>query len=543
MKLIKTFIAFLLTGMVLAACSSDNEDNAGEVDKTPLTEIEKNLVGGWPSLGNNGITFLRNGILVHDGEVGHWQYDETTKILTTDIVDNKKQALIWEISMLQDGSMAGLQIWDGKTFAAKRNVEQALKDIIYAQSWTRNKDYKLLVIDFYAINKDIRYSYKDHNGNFWIGYNDVTISEQDFTSITIESREYGKHVIYNPYDYDKIWFEFPDGRKYYPVKEGMTDLENIKMSKEESKLVGRWICKEQIWDRKSPGHLYFEDEYGMEFTDGYWAKMWAGSDQLMEVMNGREFSWWINGDKLYVDNDCYYILKLTDKEMDLEWRDAGNIITCKFYKYNKDEGLLIDQMEYVDLGLSVKWATRNLGAEDKKSSSKGSLFAWGETSTKEEFTLDNYKYCKKDERFYWWYGLTKYCSDPHLGYNGFVDNKTTLDPEDDAATAIRGKDWRMPTMEEFQELIDKCTWTWGYDANQNAGYKITGKTGYYIFLPITNLHNGYYLTNSTGEIIEYSDIPFITLICFSRDLNPHTNKNYLSKESRAQGYSIRPVYK
>lgn len=555
MKFINTIItlSFLLAGIICTSCNNDDDDiNGGEIDDTPLTEIEKEIVGGWPELGNEGITFFRDGILFCNGELGHWQYDEATEILATDIVNNKKQALIWQITMLQDGSMAGIQMWDGKTFAAQRNIDQALKDILYSHSWTRDKNGKLLVLKFNILRKDIRYSYEEHsNRQYWVGYNDITVSEQDFTSITLSSKEYGEHIIHNPYNYDMVWFEFPGELYYYPVTDHMDYLENVEMSKKESMLVGKWICQEQKWGNQTSGHLYFDDEYGMEFSDDYWGKMWSGKDQLMEAMGGKEFSWWIRGEKLYRDNDSYNILKLTDKEMELEWRDAGNIITCKFYKYNEDEGLLIDQLEYVDLGLSIKWATRNLGAEDKNTSQLGDYYAWGETSSKKEYTQDNYKYSKKDERFDYMYYLTKYSSDPHNGYNGFVDYKTILDSEDDAAIAVRGKEWRMPTLEEFQELVDNCTWTWTNDAHGNVGYKVTGQTGYYIFLPAagykseditSNSDCGFYLTNSTGDIGAGADIPIITLVFFHKNLNPKTSKNYLSIHQRACGYSIRPVH-
>lgn len=548
-RILLLLIGLVFTFVVFTGCSGDDDglDN-GVVDAPPLTEMEKRIVGRWPELGDQGCTFFQGGILTHNGEIGHWQYDEVSKTLTTDIVNARKQTLIWQLNMLQDGSMAGVQVWDGSTFSAKRNIALAVEDILCKshKSWTRDKSNKFLVIQFDGVFRSgnigqMTYRY-DNNDSWWLGYNDITVSEEDFTSITIASKEYGKHIIHNPYSYDKVWFEFSDGRKYYPVTADMSNLEKVNMSGDESKLVGKWICQEQIWDRKEPGHLYFDDEYGMEFYDDYWGRMWSGKDQLMETMGGKKFVWWIKDGKLYRDNNLYYILKFTDKEMELEWRDGGNIITCKFYKYNESEGLLMDQMEYVDLGLSVKWATRNLGAEDKDASRLGNYYAWGETSPKKEYTPDNYKYCKK-EALWGRYGLTKYCSDPHNGYDDFVDNKTSLDPEDDAAIAVRGKEWRMPTMEEYKELIDNCTWEWGKDSYNNVGYKVIGKTGYYVFFPAahgggSNAY-GIYLSSETGDIgVCDPDVPIITCVAFSRNEKP-----YMAVGSRIDGYSIRPVHK
>lgn len=106
--------------------------------------------------------------------------------------------------------------------------------------------------------------------------------------------------------------------------------------------------------------------------------------------------------------------------------------------------------EFVDLGLSVKWATCDLGAS--KPDEVGDLFAWGEVKTKDEFTWENYKWFREDEDC--GYMATKYNSNSEYGD---VDNITRLELEDDAARVNWGGDWRIPTEDEFQELIDNCT--------------------------------------------------------------------------------------
>ena len=132
--------------------------------------------------------------------------------------------------------------------------------------------------------------------------------------------------------------------------------------------------------------------------------------------------------------------------------------------------------EWVDLGLSVKWATCNIGAESPED--YGSYFAWGETSPKSDYYWDTYKYSRgsNDE-------LTKYCGDSDYGYNGYTDTKTTLDLIDDAARTNWGGSWRMPTRAEQDELRKKCIWTWT-TLNGIKGYKVTSKSnGNSIFLP------------------------------------------------------------
>ena len=131
---------------------------------------------------------------------------------------------------------------------------------------------------------------------------------------------------------------------------------------------------------------------------------------------------------------------------------------------------------YVDLGLSIKWATMNVGAS--KLEDYGDYFAWGETQPKSTYNWSTYKYCNGSSST-----LTKYNTNSSYGT---VDNKTTLDLNDDAANANWGGSWRMPTDAEWEELINNCTWTW---TTQNGVYgrKVTSKTnGNSIFLPATS---------------------------------------------------------
>ncbi len=135
-------------------------------------------------------------------------------------------------------------------------------------------------------------------------------------------------------------------------------------------------------------------------------------------------------------------------------------------------GATTPTMEYVDLGLpsGLKWAKCNLGAS--KPSDYGDYYAWGETTTKTEYSWDTYKWGTENN-------LTKYND---------TDGKTTLDPEDDAATAKLGAPWRMPTSDELEELQDKCFWTWTTQDGVD-GYKFEGPNGNTIFLPGAGGHD------------------------------------------------------
>lgn len=429
---------------------------------------------------------------------------------------------------------------------------------------------RLLVIDFEIDRYDNRreyiyYTYEKYDESktlVSLDDDDVVVSEDDYATITVKWTDdspwwHGDAIIYNPYDLKDVRFQFPKGLVYYPVTDGMPEMEKADMSKREALLVGKWICQEQVYtDPQDPKRdhrdIYMDDEYGMEFTPDYWYTLWAGDDELLE-WGGHNDSWWIK-DTLLCSNslndwgDDFSIVSLTEKEMVLRtWYADGDFVTAKFYKYNEEEGLLGDRLEYVDLGLSVKWATRNLGAEDKDAPIAGKYYAWGETQAKSEYTPENYKFYKKQGTQNWsWYKLTKYCSDPHGGYEGFVDNKMTLDTEDDAARAIRGKEWRMPTPEEMEELVSNCTWSWTRQEGV-GGYKVTGKTGYYIFLPAARYTGndnwrecGYYLTNSKMNDTEPGDYPMLKAFRFDSYSSPKVGKMY-DIVFHHYGCSIRPV--
>jgi len=155
-------------------------------------------------------------------------------------------------------------------------------------------------------------------------------------------------------------------------------------------------------------------------------------------------------------------------------------------------------VEAVDLGLSVKWASMNVGATSE--TDRGLYFAWGETTghafgSGYEFSRDNYAwYNSTDKKF------TKYKHD------GSSWDYEELASEDDAAAKIWGGAWRIPTKAEWEELLneDNCTWTWTTDYKGDgtnvAGVIVTSKKAGYtdksIFLPATGIYSG---DNNTGS--------------------------------------------
>ena len=215
----------------------------------------------------------------------------------------------------------------------------------------------------------------------------------------------------------------------------------------------------------------------------------------------------------------------------------------------------------VDLGLKsgTLWATCNIGAANPWN--YGDYYAWGETQTKDDYSLETYKYCKGSEET-----LTKYCYDADFGNNGFTDALTTLEVADDAATAALGAGWAMPTDAEWMELDNQCYWVWteNYNNRKVCGYIVykpksaddkgtkvyddgTPSASYsladaHIFLPAagdcysTNLFNagsgGFYWSASL-----YDEYPFSAWYIYfgSSFVNPFL------RSDRCVGYSVRPV--
>lgn len=230
--------------------------------------------------------------------------------------------------------------------------------------------------------------------------------------------------------------------------------------------------------------------------------------------------------------------------------------------------------EWVDLGLpsGTKWATRNMGS--RAAEYDGCHYAWGETVAKASYSWLDYRFAEysllNGNYVYNSRRMTKYCTDNNCGHRGFTDNKTSLEPEDDAATVSWGGKWRMPTKEEFDELLNEeyCTWTWtsqkrlkeGVAAAPGAsvptsemrnwedvsGYRVTSKVnGVSIFLPAAGARQlsnvlyagvgGYYWTASLKN-------PYVAF-CLILDKDGFLVVDNEKYENRCHGYTVRPVCK
>ncbi len=202
--------------------------------------------------------------------------------------------------------------------------------------------------------------------------------------------------------------------------------------------------------------------------------------------------------------------------------------------------MTVERHEYIDLGLpsGTLWATTNIGAVSP--ADYGDYFSWGETQPKEEYNYSTYKWCDGTYN-----SMTKYCT--KLNY-GVVDNKTQLEPADDAATANWGSDWFMPTKEQIDELLnsDYTTWIWTTQTNSKGesinGRQIVSKiNGKSIFLPaaggardkvIDNFGAGGSYMSSTIDPTDPTQIFYISF---------KNNYYQVSRYYRSYGHSVRPV--
>ena len=153
--------------------------------------------------------------------------------------------------------------------------------------------------------------------------------------------------------------------------------------------------------------------------------------------------------------------------------------------------------EYMDLGLSVMWATCNMGA--KSSYDAGDHYAVGETAPKLYFYEENYTYSKKAKKI-------------HI-----------CPLEYDAASVNMGGTWRLPTQKEMAELVEQCYWIWTTE-NGQFGYRVQGETGAYIFLPAIGPiewdhggapGRGTYLSSNIGAM-------YCTTLCIDGDSYSYT---------------------
>ena len=340
-----------------------------------------------------------------------------------------------------------------------------------------------IFISYKRANKDIVFKIKDDiesnvGEKCWIDLDDIKCDANYFVDVISKSID------------EADVFLFMYSKKHAEI----ADFEND------------WAIREINYAQTKKKRIIFLNLDGTLLTD--WFVMMFGLKQQVDVTSTTAMS------RLYSDFSKW-----------LESKDS-NIVEKNATTENGHE--------YVDLGLpsGLKWATCNVGAT--KPEEYGTYFAWGEVEPKNDYSRSIYKYGTNDDQ------LAKYCNKSSYGKDGFTDNKTVLDPEDDAASVNWGGNWRMPTVEEFTELREQCTWTWTTQNGVN-GYKVVGKNGNFIFLPAAGFmyYSSLYYAGSYGFYwscsLNSSNPHYAYCVSFS---SSNVNRYNLS---RYYGQSVRPV--
>lgn len=187
---------------------------------------------------------------------------------------------------------------------------------------------------------------------------------------------------------------------------------------------------------------------------------WGNKNGTSYKAGKHKYEIWLDGEKIY--ETTFNVTKRVQ---------SSDVITSG----------TINGHDYVDLGLpsGTKWATCNIGATNPED--YGNYYAWGETTTKTIYTHDNSKYYNKSAEW--------------LRGQNIIDYSGNLKSNYDPASQYWSSSWRMPTLTEMNELVDKCNWAWT-ERNGKYGFKVTGPNGKNIFLPAS----GWYNSASSGTL-------------------------------------------
>lgn len=246
------------------------------------------------------------------------------------------------------------------------------------------------------------------------------------------------------------------------------------------------------------------------------------------------------GDKVSMAFFTYLYLKhsvrlVQNVPTETDLQDAREVRIYEYCEHNglKDSiGVRPNDIQAIDLGLSVLWASCNVGAT--RPAEYGNHYAWGEVEPKERYEWTNYKYSDgNDEDF------TKYTT--LMTPTRKPDNKVLLEADDDAAHANWGGTWRMPTREECSELLKKCTWEL-QTVDGTDGYKVSSTTnGNSIFLPFAGFKSK---TSSfmTGRAFTYISASLNEEdVASAWGIEYYATQPALASCSRDRGHSVRPV--
>ena len=231
-------------------------------------------------------------------------------------------------------------------------------------------------------------------------------------------------------------------------------------------------------------------------------------------LSGEAVSWSSNNEAVAKVSQSGRVTAVSAGDAVISAAVAGKIGTC---------AVTVVKITAVDFSLpsGTLWGDRNVGADIPED--YGAFFAWGEMAPKAEYSWDSYKFGPAD-------GITGY---------SFEDGRTALKPEDDPATAEFGEGWRMPTLDDVQELFSACNAE--YDSNKKGW--VLSRNDQSIFLPMGGCYPRESEYDAPGYVGAYwtlsrswdNSAEAMALYCLS-------NNMYYDSWPRFYGLNIRPVY-
>ena len=236
-----------------------------------------------------------------------------------------------------------------------------------------------------------------------------------------------------------------------------------------------------------------------------------------------------------------HIIKVNDIQ-DAKDNPTGPLIAMDSNGILFAEGKAAVPDGFIDFGLpsGTLWSTKNIGATNgnTKESWYGNYYAWGELETKEVYDWTKYKYAKGN-----YDKLTKYCNNSNYGNNGFTDEITRLVPKDDVATQTNSA-WRMPTKEDFEELIAGTTNSWVTDYKGISGLNgqvFTGINGNTLFIPAAGDCYGSDFSKVGSDCCLWSSSLDLDYPYCAYYLSFYSGSIYMSSRNRCNGLSVRPI--
>lgn len=314
-------------------------------------------------------------------------------------------------------------------------------------------------------SEDNEYRYFKSNSNVGVNssYSQCKVTWSNLTSITF------KYMSSSEIKYDYLCVGNLDGEKFtaLPSDGGSNVYLSTKGKTSETYYEFTIECDEgehHIW------FCYRKDNSGNNGEDRGFIGVPKSVRTVLDIKQGAELPTEYKYGGISAENNKTYDINFKNVIL-----PNGSYIGPFYEDYTKTEKSIT--YEYVDLGLpsGTKWAKYPIGASSE--TEDGVLFQWGETSgitksllgkySDENYSWASYKHCGGSETT-----LKKYCTKSSYGT---VDNITTLESVDDAATQIMGEGWRMPTKDELKELLDNTDIDWTH-VNGKRVHKFVSKT-------------------------------------------------------------------